>query len=416
MTRRLYILDPAMVGMLGHTYDYARLVAERARLAGFEPVMVVRHGVDFSEDHIGAKLVPFFAEQRMESPSGEQQGLGLTRLLPKQLGQLVRRLTEKVIGAKKADQAKIAEAQVFVADFRRWLDQTTFRPDDIIFLPTLSWAEASLAARAVQFFEDNADKFGKEIPQTRLMLRFDPPRAHLGRAFMSQSNKARSVVWVSDTDLLAQVYRKILGKTVVQVVLPIDTALLRPKRHKRPNEPLVVSFLGETREEKGFPFVVDGVVRMLQERDAGEFRFVVQVAAIPTEPEAVAAIQRLTAFRSDALTLIEGGIDSEAFHELLNETDIVLAPYAPESYRLRSSGIIANALASGCSILALEGPSWINQILRYEVQSGQAVLIQKSIDDFVEGLRVLAGNIRKQGPLPLKTVAFDKSAPNVWEI
>jgi glycosyltransferase involved in cell wall biosynthesis len=101
----------------------------------------------------------------------------------------------------------------------------------------------------------------------------------------------------------------------------------------------VVAILGHSRAEKGFQLVPDLVAR-----NPG-LRFVVQIA--PADADAMWN-ERAAMMRSAAnAELVRGALDAADYHALMRRADIVLLPYDAMRMPLRSSGVFAEAVASG---------------------------------------------------------------------
>jgi glycosyltransferase involved in cell wall biosynthesis len=125
--------------------------------------------------------------------------------------------------------------------------------------------------------------------------------------------------------------------------------------------PLTVSYLGDAREEKGF-HLLPKLIKDLRAADLGEgrvrFRIQVNLPRIGTTARVLRAKNNLTKRKGLGLELLEGPFDSNKYHELIASSDIILVPYYAKSYRARSSGIFAEALAAGVPTIYPRG-TWM---------------------------------------------------------
>jgi glycosyltransferase involved in cell wall biosynthesis len=60
--------------------------------------------------------------------------------------------------------------------------------------------------------------------------------------------------------------------------------------------------------------------------------------------------------------VLEGSLDAHRFYEEFLACDAVLMPYDAERYRTRNSGVFADAVAAGISVIATRG-TWMHEQL-----------------------------------------------------
>jgi glycosyltransferase involved in cell wall biosynthesis len=70
----------------------------------------------------------------------------------------------------------------------------------------------------------------------------------------------------------------------------------------------------------------------------------------------------LEAGRFANVRVLEGSLDAHRFYEEFLACDAVLMPYDAERYRTRNSGVFADAVAAGISVIATRG-TWMHEQL-----------------------------------------------------
>ncbi len=125
--------------------------------------------------------------------------------------------------------------------------------------------------------------------------------------------------------------------------------------------PMVVSYLGDAREEKGFHRLPALVRRLAADPVCRDVIVKSQVYYTADYPEAsclsAAAILR-TAPR-DRVSLIERPLDSREYAREIMKSDAVLVSYRQHDYIARSSGIFTEALAGGIPVVIPSG-TWMS--------------------------------------------------------
>jgi glycosyltransferase involved in cell wall biosynthesis len=356
MIRRLVIYDHKFTQLGGHCFDYARLVAADARAAGLSVHVVAAASLEPGlEPLLGATI-----ERRLGAPTSVGQ------TLPHRLASLFRRgwyrLTRRFASPDRTrDEVLLISAHHFVAEFLQWRTSARPGPGDRLYFPTLTWADCAVLCEALAARRSEAASVGDIL----IMLRFPPPaspatRQRLGAAMTRVSDR---VTFVSDTEDLAMQYTVDTGLTVSAVRIPVDLEPLQRQAGLRPPpHPPRVVFLGEARIEKGFN-QLPGAIRGLQDQD---IQFTVQVLPNMSsgEPGIRASIDALTGMECGRVRLIRGELAPDAFISTLAQSHLILLPYRPGDYGLRSSGLLAQALAAGLVIIAPAAPSWLSRTVQ----------------------------------------------------
>jgi glycosyltransferase involved in cell wall biosynthesis len=374
-TPRLFIIDPYLKSSLGHPFEQARLHAAMAMKDGYQPCLVFDNSVDLSEEVVDWPVQNLYASDSsgtnlemshsitIQNVSLQERQRGLTYKFPNWVGASIRRASAFFFGVSAQERNMILEAQWFGTRFSFWLHGQSFNSKDVVFCPTLSWAEAALASEIFQDFLST--KRVKDIYAT-FMLRFDPPRGLIGRRYLQRAGQRNSgIAWVSDTRGLADKHQKIMGCQVRCVNVPVDTLQAQEFGARPETHYTSAVFMGESRLEKGFHLLPEAIAIVRQSSLQRPIKFYIQIAPIGTESSVLISktIDKLRGMRADDLVIIDGALSSLDFHKLVQSADIALAPYDPAQYRWRSSGFVATCLTGRAIIVARAGKSWISETI-----------------------------------------------------
>jgi glycosyltransferase involved in cell wall biosynthesis len=143
---------------------------------------------------------------------------------------------------------------------------------------------------------------------------------------------------------------------------------------KDPNKIKLVS-LGDARMEKGFPELVDAVVSLKNELEAGYFEVVLQCNINGMDIKAINARKKLEKMQLSGVTLITDSLSSEDYYGLLKKSDCLLIPYRKNEYYSRSSGIFAEAVAAGKPVITT-ADTWMGS--QIQEGKGSGILIRSS--------------------------------------
>jgi hypothetical protein len=254
-------------------------------------------------------------------------------------------------------------------------------------------------------------------------MRHDPPHGTYGRALLAKAGRVPGLIWTSDTDLLARAHASILRQPVTTVQVPIDLAALdrlRGAGHDRGPGARVI-YLGEARLEKGFdclPLICERLLR----HGPDNLRLTIQTATAGADSSATAdlaaamyALRKMEADSDGRLSLIETALDSDSFNRHVVDADVLIAPYAADSYRLRSSGTIVTALAAGLRIVSCSQPSWISRTLLQYGAPGQVRLTPHDPQAYADAVL----DLLRTPALPVAPSAFIcalTESPWPWEV
>jgi glycosyltransferase involved in cell wall biosynthesis len=149
----------------------------------------------------------------------------------------------------------------------------------------------------------------------------------------------------------------------------------------------VVSVLGESRPEKGFrdlPAIADAIAAAPDL--ARRLRLVVQNWR-PFRADGVAHDEVIAALAAQSFVeVVEGELDPDSYRARLDEADVLLLPYDPQIYDLRSSGILVEGLSRGAAVVvraggALEEGGEGGLVRAYDAPAELATVLRDLLDD-----------------------------------
>jgi len=140
-------------------------------------------------------------------------------------------------------------------------------------------------------------------------------------------------------------------------LLPIPfRAELLSRSSRAPSAPVQLAYLGEARDEKGFPWLPDLAAALLHEYlRPGRARLLVQanVSRPQENPKSVEALERLRAFSPGEVELFatHAPLSPREYYRMASRADVVLLPYVGARYRTATAGVLAEALALGVPVV-----------------------------------------------------------------
>lgn len=191
----------------------------------------------------------------------------------------------------------------------------------------------------------------------------------------------------ADTEGLARLYGEMSGLPVGLLPVPV---VPRPRRSPKPAFQAI--YLGDARDEKGFPVLAQAILTMEAARRAGAITFTIQ-SHFNTEPGDPATVLARAALQEagPGVHMLGEALDTDAYGALLGSADLVLTPYDPIAYQVRSSGVMSEALAAGAPVLVTAG-SWMASQIQPAEQAHLAAL-----RDRLSPLPVESGSVALSG-------------------
>jgi hypothetical protein len=241
---------------------------------------------------------------------------------------------------------------------------------DIIYIPNMS----SLELHALtQFFhgEPNAAKvswhllFRQNIYQGREPDYFYQNEGlrglRCGFAGAAELLATQNLFLYTDTLALTRQYTRLGILKFATLPVCIDASYQKSIHDDNEDRRLCVSFLGEARAEKGYPYLPSIVQDFWVDYiSTGKIRFVLQshCTTARREPAIVVARAQLAAFSDDQVKLLDQSLSSVEYRDILLSSDIVIIPYDAEAYYARSASVFVEALAAGIPVV-VPAASWM---------------------------------------------------------
>jgi glycosyltransferase involved in cell wall biosynthesis len=248
------------------------------------------------------------------------------------------------------------------------LRRTRFSSSDNMFVPTagvaeldavLGWLGRSKTRQSVSILFRREIYRPGDIP--KFALDASATREVKSRLVLLQDLCDRhDIRLLVDTLALAEQYRNLTSVRVEVLPIPVGKPFgVTPDRDQKP--PLVL-MIGDARTEKGFQFVPDVVQHYAtQSKIQARFRFQSNYADGNDDHNIKLALSRLKGENFGNVELSDVPLSPEDYTAWLSEGSVVLAPYDPDAYSVRSSGVFAEALACGLPVITSCG-SWMDQV------------------------------------------------------
>lgn len=334
------LIDHSIEDAAGHHLEYARRVLGAAKAEGFRTVLAVNERAKLLDCPEADSVFKSFSQTCWEL---HEQPAHRTLV-----GFALRR------DAMTADPLKVAR---FTTELASLIVEAKLTGSDIVFVPTLGIAEALAIS---EYSAGDAAQplhwhllFRRDVaPQTALMnLRATIARWRIQSALTQAARHFGAGVryLYTDTEELTQRYERLGAGNFQTLPIPIDERLGQKRPH-RGNGPLVVSYVGDMREEKGIdllPGIIDSIRRAGYDKAKVLFRIQGNLPVVGVTRKALQVKEALMNARSNGVELVEGPLDSDAYMELMLHSDVVLIPYSPIDYAARSSGVFVEAVAAG---------------------------------------------------------------------
>ena len=334
MKSRLFILDPAIRNTTGHYLSYAHKIAVAADSLGLTTWIITHVDVEsWDTQRNSINIVPFFDKHVWDEFEEERDGR----------------------------DSKFQAASMWIENAIRQLHQRfQFVVDDHLLWPTVT--PRQFPGLVSTFTASDLRHIHAEI-----LIRYQSEwyqHPAVMAALRRLERMSGRIVLSTDSQLLSQE----LG---VLTSLPVA---VRPIPHVHDEAaglllgtsggivgPLVISMLGNAREEKGFVLLLQALPLISAVYDGlVPLRFVIQC----NEPDLACreALNQYTSVQNIDVEWIREAISDEEYDLRVAQSALVLAPYDEGVYRARTSGIGLDALLHGVPIIATGG-TWLSRVL-----------------------------------------------------
>jgi glycosyltransferase involved in cell wall biosynthesis len=318
--RKLVLLDNNLTGDRGHYLSLATRIAEGARAAGVDMVWGTHRRFDPGAAPDGVQIAPVFPRSIFDLPLEEHEGADFS---------------DEILAG--------------------WRQLAALHPEPTthFLVPTL---DGHFVRAAHRLMREDLGVPGVIHLSTPYETRHMPAR-NVGREvdwYLRELTQlamfgSRLFLW-TETEALASLYRVRLSGDIR--ALPLPAASFDDQAgERRAGEPIVFTFLGEARIDKGFlalPAIADSMLDACAPGEI-EIRILHSAPFGGFSPEMENVRGELS--ERYGVVLQEGVLSERAYARALGESDAILLPYHTDYYRARGSGILTEALSSGCIVL-----------------------------------------------------------------
>lgn len=340
MSCQFVLIDHSIEDATGHHLEYARRVLGAARAEGFRTVLAVNRRA-----------------KQLDCPEADLVFKSFSQTCWEMHAQPVRRTLLGFALRREAMTADPLKVTRFATELASLIVEAEMTEADVVFVPTLGGAEAlaisayscGKAARPLRwhllFRRDVASCASLANPRATI-VRWRIQSA-LGRA--ARHFRAGVRYLYTDTEELTERYNSLCTGSFQTLPIPIDERLGLKRRHNG-SGPLVVSYVGDMRDEKGIdllPGIIASIRRAGYDKAKVVFRIQGNLPVTGVNGKTRQVKEALLNVSHNGVELVEGPLSSDAYMDLLLHSDVVLIPYSPIHYAARSSGVFVEAVAAG---------------------------------------------------------------------
>jgi glycosyltransferase involved in cell wall biosynthesis len=170
---------------------------------------------------------------------------------------------------------------------------------------------------------------------------------------IEQSEARERMIVLADSQELVDEYRD-LNDRLDYHVAPIPHVPPWNSATRERSGNLNIGYLGEARENKGFHLLPYVVRRVSHRASAVHFH----IHSFCHAPQSAFYRQSIAGLRGPHVTLYPDSLDDEEYVQFLDSLDVVLLPYTLQHYHSQTSGVFAEAMALGKSVIVPRG-SWM---------------------------------------------------------
>lgn len=326
--------------------------------------------------------------------------------------ELSRALSQPAPSAKLVESARrllpeglgreLEYALVFYQDLERLLKSTAVGRNDHVWLGTaharevlaVHWAVERMGLERSPTFhlEFRHGLFACDARSPQVPI--ETPLTHMQRSLLrlhAEWGANDRMRFYTDSAALSRDYESIVDLRFAVLPLPFRAHLIE-RRPRRIGQPLTICYLGEARDEKGFPLLPGLIEALVQEYLLpGKVRFLIQsnVSQPRYNPLSAEALKHLKRQRYAGVELAarNGALSPEEYYAVVSQADIVLLPYAIDAYQARTSGAMGEALAAGAAVVVTAG-TWLGDQLpagcgeKFDTPETFITAVKRIIDNF----------------------------------
>jgi glycosyltransferase involved in cell wall biosynthesis len=337
---RYFLADPSLISFSGHCYEYLASLVAPLKRSGHQVVLLGNVAVDavLRDERSVAPCFQFWCDTRLETPERTRQA---------------------------HEQAIRDDLLAMTRDF-------LVSDRDVVVINTLRhWAMRGV----VDWLEALPVR---RRPRTALILHFtafpDQNKSEGWECFyhdafhrIETSACRDKIVLMADSEQLVSEYSRI-NPSLHFHLAPIPHAKVYGNdgdtlARIKTGEKLRIGYVGEARTNKGFDFLP----RLLVRATALELSDLIElhIHAYCGNPSAPFYRQTLCGLRHPAATLYFHPMDDVEYSDFLAQLDVITLPYTTDNYHSQTSGVFAEAMASGKIVVVPKG-TWLSaQLQRY---------------------------------------------------
>ena len=184
-------------------------------------------------------------------------------------------------------------------------------------------------------------------------------------SFARHTLRGIDVEFFTDTTQLSAQYTSLGIFPFRTAPIPVDERFARSDKRRAANDPIVFTYLGDARTEKGYAALPGAIDQIAHDLILPRRVKVIAQSNFNTdrgEPECIKAHLALMTWPQDLVSRVYGPFDTNDYVDLMRGADAVLIPYSTANYSARSSGVFAEALRGGVPSV-VTGGSWMAGIL-----------------------------------------------------
>lgn len=332
----VFVLDPGLKFAGGHHLASARTLSSEARYLGHDVIVVGHMGA--GPEALSLGVVPYFTSTGYEAgPSNLSVDLD----------------DAEATGAVRLAWANSCFLQDLLAIPRSW-----FKRNDFILFPSVTLNQMLAICQWISGFS------AAKSPRFAICLMFEPDigswgsLGDIGTAYVVSSvallNKAQRqrVIVTCENRKLAEIYGPLVGSEPVVLPAPLHfmsgTDHLPPASITSPSGGIpLIACVGFVTEAKGFHLLPEIIAHVRESHQT--VSFVIHMTG--GSSKFTTKIRREILESDSTSRVICEYLDEIELVELIKSADLLLLPYDPKVYHLRSSGLLNEALNFGIPLV-----------------------------------------------------------------
>ena len=381
---RLIIVDPSLKDTRGHHYSLTCSVTASAAGSGYDVIVLSNISVDESFSIPSADVIPVFSKttydyfkkiEKDEKISLRQRiRRAILNRLPESIRQVLRNLKERFVEPPnqvpdEATSNNGANSSNIVSELMHSLKKLNVTGNDHVLVHTSD----AIIYRSILKIVQKSSSLGASVnfhlctPYDMKIMPHSSKGLGVGRVIRYldlMGAIGRNVFLYAENDLLADSLSSEWGVEVQSLDIPMKRISRDEAAVNERDTAFKVVYLGAAREEKGFhllPSIIENVLSRKKEYQLVEFILQCSPQIVGYTPKIQHAIKQLQKLDQHSVTLIKQQQTMDEYYQLLESADIVLLCYQQEKYKVRGSGIAAEAIAYGKNVITTSGtyPAWL---------------------------------------------------------